>query len=112
MKPLSKIQRDHFKAMSASELKAAIADSERQMSVIAASTTAAGEHRRAELQQRIDYCSLLLHTKKTKPARKTAIIATPRKTDKGWLVVFACGHWKLMKSKPRNPNAGLCTSCD
>lgn len=114
MKKLGKIQRDHFNAMTRLELEVAIADWEKQLGVIAGSNSAAADQKRAELQSRIDYCQkrLLVAKKVVKvAARKQAIIATPRKTDKGWLVMFACGHWKFMKAKPRNESTGLCTQC-
>lgn len=44
-------------------------------------------------------------------SRKRRIIATPRKTDKGWLVVLDCGHYKLMKNKPRSDHVALCKKC-
>jgi len=43
--------------------------------------------------------------------RRSRMIATPRKTDKGWLVIFDCGHWKFMASKPRDYPWGLCNEC-
>lgn len=49
--------------------------------------------------------------KKTIPARKRRFIATPRLTDKGWFVIFICGHWKYMKTKPRSEIEGLCQKC-
>lgn len=112
MKQLSKRQRDAFSKMTKSELTAVIIDSSRQMDVICYSTTEAAAERREELQARIDFCrERKLKARETKPARKCAIIATPRKTDKGWLVVFDCGHWAYKKTKPRNNSAGLCLQC-
>lgn len=44
-------------------------------------------------------------------ARVRKFLATPRKTDKGWFVIFTCGHWKFMKAKPRDARTGLCKEC-
>lgn len=50
--------------MTRTELKEAILDFEKQISYIALSDTDAGEAKRNELQERIDYCNLLLKVKK------------------------------------------------
>ncbi len=58
------LQRRHFRRMTRTELKEAILDFEKQISYIALSDTDAGEAKRNELQERIDYCNLLLKVKK------------------------------------------------
>lgn len=56
MKKLSKIQQAHFRKMSREERKAAISDFEKQMSVIAMSSSDAADSKREEMQARIDFC--------------------------------------------------------
>lgn len=58
--PLVKnLQRAHFQKMSPEERRLTILDAQRQMDYIAFSSTKAGEEKREELQQRIDFLKSL-----------------------------------------------------